>query len=114
MNHCCVQVELKLNVSGAEWRAACQGAVPIMLAVPGLKWKVWVLDDEAESGGGFYLFRDRASAEAYVEGPVIARLRSSSAVREFKVRLLPVIDELSRQTHALGVDEEEASLGLVG
>jgi hypothetical protein len=114
MNHCCVQVELKLNVSGAEWRAACEGAVPVMLAIPGLDWKVWVLDEESGTAGGFYLFQDRAAAVAYAEGPVIAGLRRSPAVRDVCVRLLPVLDELSRQTRAFRAIEKEAHLDLVG
>ena len=114
MNHCCVQVELKLNVSAGEWRDACQGAVPVMLAIPGLKWKVWFLDEESAAAGGIYLFQDRASAEAYASGPVIEALRGSKAVRELRVRLLPVMDELSRQTRAFGASSEEVRLGLVG
>jgi hypothetical protein len=105
---------LKLNVSGEEWRAACQAAVPVMLAIPGLEWKVWVFDEESGAAGGFYLFRDSASAVAYAEGPVIAKLRGSPAVRDVRVRLLPVLDELSRQTRAFGAIEGEVRLDLVG
>ncbi len=115
MNHCCVQVELKLNVSADEWREACRSAVPVMLAVSGLRWKVWVLDEEAGTAGGFYLFRDRASADAYAEGPVIAALRGSPAVREVRVRLFPVLDEISQLTRAFGAaKEQEVRLDLVG
>jgi hypothetical protein len=114
MNHCCVQVELKLNVSGEEWRAACERAVPVMLAITGLEWKVWVLDEESGTAGGFYLFRDRAAAVAYADGPVIAGLRRSPAVRDVRVVLLPVLDEPSRRTHAFGAIGKEARLDLVG
>ncbi len=51
--------------------------------------------------GGIDLFQDRAAAEAYASGQVIAALRQSHAVRDVSVRLVPVIDDLSRQTRAI-------------
>lgn len=109
MKSCCLQVDLKLNVSPEAWRAHAASVLPKMQALPGLIWKLWTLDENAGTAGGIYLSYDRAAAEAYANGQVIAALRQSPAVRDVSVRLLPVIDDLSRQTRALS--DESRQLG---
>lgn len=101
MTSCCLQVELKLNVSAEVWREHARTALPTMQALAGLLWKLWTLDEHAGTAGGIYLFRERAAAEAYANGPVISALKQSQAVRDVRVRVLPVIDDLSRETGAL-------------
>jgi hypothetical protein len=101
MKSCCLEVELILNVCPDAWRAHAASVLPAMQALPGLIWKLWTLDEQPGTAGGIYLFRNRAAAEAYADGPMIAALRRSTSVRDVNLRLLPVIDDLSRQTRAL-------------
>ena len=109
MNHCCVHIDIDLNVSTDEWLNHCQRVVDKMLSVPGLEWKLWVTSPAANSAGGIYLFRDEASATAYVGGPVIAALRGNPSVRDARVRVYVVEDDLSRQTRAIRGSDISAS-----
>ena len=34
---------------------------------PGLIWKIWTVNEEAQEAGGIYLFEDAASAQTYLE-----------------------------------------------
>jgi hypothetical protein len=70
------------------------------LAVPGLHWKIW-LDGEAERmAGGLYLFEDRAAAEAYVNGPIVARLKGNAELSEVEIRIFDVRERMSAITRA--------------
>jgi hypothetical protein len=40
--------------------------------VKGLLWKIWLMNEAEKSAGGIYLFKDEASAQAYVNGPIVA------------------------------------------
>lgn len=100
MNHCCLQVEVTLNVPSETWLAACDQAVPTMCRLEGLVWKLWVLDEAAGKAGGLYLFRDAATARAHADGPVLEHLRTCGIVRDVHVRILPIVDQLSRRTFA--------------
>jgi hypothetical protein len=102
MNRRCVHVDIDLNVSTDEWLRHCQHVVDMMLSVPGLEWKLWVASTAESSAGGIYLFRDEASATAYVSGPVIAALRRNPSVRDVRIRVYAVDEDLSRRTHAIG------------
>jgi hypothetical protein len=57
-------------------------AVPAqaIAALPGLIWKVWILDEAASELGGVYLFASRAQAQAYVDGPILEHLRHDPRV----------------------------------
>jgi Putative mono-oxygenase ydhR len=101
MSHRCLLIEFELSISAAEWEAHCHDFVGAMRALPGLEWKLWLIDEVRGTGGGIYLFSSAASAEAYATGPVVASLRESTAVRNVRVRILPVADELSEATFAL-------------
>ena len=60
-------------------------------SIAGLKWKIWVRDAASKTSGGIYLFEDRASAQAYADGPVVEKIRqlpqsSNHSVRVFDIR----------------------------
>ena len=88
----------------AEWDArysdAAARAAPFV-SLPGLEWKIW-LDDptDAQRSGGIYLFADRASAEAYLKGPIVAGMRANTAMRELDIRVFDVRRNVSEATRA--------------
>jgi hypothetical protein len=109
MNRHCVHVDIALNISTEEWLRHCQRVVDTILSVPGLEWKLWVASPAESSAGGIYLFRDEASATGYVSGPVIAALRRNPSVRDVRIRVYLVDDDLSRRTHSIGGSHAGAS-----
>lgn len=52
---------------GAQLAEKARDLAESIVKEPGLIWKIWTEDAEARQAGGVYLFRDRASAEAYVK-----------------------------------------------
>lgn len=49
--------------------------------VKGLKWKIWLFNESANSAGGIYLFEDQASLDAYLEGDIVRMMKNSPALR---------------------------------
>jgi hypothetical protein len=39
--------------------------------VKGLLWKIWLMNGAKKTAGGIYLFKDAASAKAYIHGPIV-------------------------------------------
>ena len=83
----------------AEWEARyTDDRARQFLAVPGLQWKIW-LDGEAERrAGGIYLFDSRASAEAYVNGPIVARMKANPDITDLQIRIFDVRDRMTAIT----------------
>jgi hypothetical protein len=96
-----LQIQFDLRCTPAEYRGLADHVAGAIAAVPGLLWKVWILDEERGRGGGVYLFADRAAATAYLEGPIVSRLRRNPAVAGVEVRLFDVLDGPSVITRGL-------------
>jgi Putative mono-oxygenase ydhR len=77
-------------------RDGAVGFAEALRAVPGFVAKTWLADRAHQ--GGFYLFTDRASAEAYRDGPLLAGLRRHPAFSDFEIRGWDVDEELGALT----------------
>jgi len=95
-----VQIEFTLGLSEAEYLARAESVVPAMRAIPGLQSKVWIVSEDGRKAGGLYLFRDAASARAYVEGPIVAGLRTNPNLADVSVRISRVLETLTAATSA--------------
>jgi hypothetical protein len=96
-----LQIEFEIVAPAAEYRGMVDHVAPAIAAVPGLLWKLWIFDEEKRRGGGVYLFADRESAAAYLEGPIISRLRGSPAIAGFSARMFGVLEAPSTVTRGL-------------
>ncbi len=96
-----LQIQFDLRCTPAEYRALADHVAGAIAAVPGLLWKVWILDEARGRGGGVYLFADRDAATAYLEGPIVSRLRGNPSVVGVEVRLFDVLDGPSVITRGL-------------
>lgn len=67
--------------------AGAEGPARAIAGVPGLIWKVWILDEAASELGGVYLFASRAQAQAYVDGPILDHLRHDPRVVRVEHRI---------------------------
>jgi hypothetical protein len=64
--------------------------------LPGLISKTWLND--GTTIGGFHIFEDRATAEAYLRGELITNVTGNPAFSGFEIRHFDVLDELSHVT----------------
>jgi len=96
-----VQIDFAFSGTPTEYAQVAAHVAPAIAAVPGLVSKLWISSEESGRAGGAYLFADRAAATAYLEGPIIARLRSNPAVTDVSVRLFEVILGPSETTRGI-------------
>lgn len=66
---------------------------------PGIRWKIWLRDHGTRTRGGFYLFSDRAAAEAFRE-LAIENLKSwgGDSIVNLRARVLDIDEANSRIT----------------
>jgi hypothetical protein len=85
----------------AEWdaRYSDETAKPF-LSVAGLQWKIWLDGEDEKLSGGIYCFADRATAQAYVDGPIVARIKANAALSDLQIRMFDVRARQSEITHA--------------
>ena len=70
------------------------------LDVQGLIWKIWLNSEGGPKVGGLYCFDSRANAEAYLAGPIVARIKASPEICNLTTQIYAVTENPSRVTHA--------------
>lgn len=78
---------------GDDMSQAMTGLAQSIAQEPGLIWKIWKEDQARSRSGGIYLFKDRASAEAYLTMHT-ARLQSFG-IKDIDAKLFDVNESLS-------------------
>lgn len=88
-----VQLGFKLAVPAAEYRQTATALAQAFAEVPGLRWKIWFLNDEVGTAGAVCLFLDEIARDAFLAGDLAARLRSAPFHRGLEIRLFDIIPE---------------------
>jgi len=73
------------------YEAHAERIAPGFAGLPGLIAKVWLGDAGEETYGGVYLWTDRASAEAYAEGELLAAASRNPAFAGFRSTILDTL-----------------------
>ncbi len=66
----------------------------------GLKWKIWIDEPDLQLSGGIYLFETRADANAYLNGPIVARMRENPNYTDLTLRVFDIRERVSELTRA--------------
>jgi len=90
-----LQINYKLNGSRTEYEQENLPDAQPMADIPGLRWKVWIINEAQSEAGGIYLFDDDAAAKAFVDGPIIAEMKGDPTL---SIKAFDVIAELTTIT----------------
>jgi hypothetical protein len=93
-----LQLNFKFSVSPEAYEEAVSPLAEPIAAVDGLRWKVWLMNEDESEAGGIYLFDDAAVVQAYLEGPIVAQVTSHPALSEFSVKQFDVMDRVTAVT----------------
>lgn len=90
-----VQITYKLESSRDEYVEENLPYAQPIADTPGLKWKIWIINEERREAGGTYFFEGRASAQAFLDGPIIAEMKDDPSL---SIRTFDVLEELTSTT----------------
>ena len=88
-----VQINFNFDGKRREYDDAFMEAAQPIADVDGLVWKVWLWNDESRMGGGIYLFESESTAQAYLDGPIVAGLAAHDAVSDASIRVFWVCEK---------------------
>ena len=96
-----VQVSYNYSEDPETWaKAYTAERARLLVYLLGFYGMIWLDVREERRTGGIYCFRDRASAEAYVNGPLLGRHRANPALSNLTVTVSDTRDEMGRITRA--------------
>jgi len=93
-----LQVNFELNVPTADYRAMTTSVADAFAKVPGLRWKVWILNEERREAGGIYLFEDQHALDAFAASDLARNVATHPAFRHVTMRQSSVMPEVTAVT----------------
>ncbi len=95
-----LQINFKFHATPADYETAVTPLAEPIAAVPGLVWKVWLMDEAGQVSGGIHLFENGAALDAYLNSEIVAGIVSNPALSDFSVKQFGVMESLSGVTRA--------------
>lgn len=104
-----IQVNGRLLITPDEFdrQNGAEGA-QFFAQVPGLVWKIWLVNRVTGEAGGLKLFADEASCAEYLNGPIMAQVTSAPMWTDVQVKVwdyLPVQSAITRAPVGEGLAE---------
>jgi hypothetical protein len=93
-----LQINFKLNVPADAYASNCQSVVQAIADVPGLRWKIWILNEQEKEAGGIYSFDTEQALNNYLSGPIVAQLKNHPAFSDVTAKRFDVMEELTSTT----------------
>ena len=93
-----LQINFKFGVTESEYQELASSLAPAFAEVPGLTWKIWIMNQDKREAGGIYCFDSRSSLEQFLSSQLAADVQSHPAVSEFSAKTFDVMDAATRVT----------------
>jgi hypothetical protein len=85
-------ITFKLNgIDYAAYQAHAEQNAPVFAALPGLRAKIWLANQQANTYGGIYAWDDVTAMRAYQDGKIFQGLQSNPHMIDVAVRDFPVL-----------------------
>jgi hypothetical protein len=86
-----LQINCKFYAPRAEYEAAVASLAGPTAAVPGLLWRVWLMNEADHEASSIYLFADGFSLESYLNSEGVASIVSHPLLSDFSVKQFDVM-----------------------
>jgi hypothetical protein len=94
-----LQINYKFSILRTDLEQAFLPAAQPIADTPGLRWKIWLMNEADREGGGIYLFDDEASVQAFLAGPLITGMRANPVVSNISMKVFDVTEKHTAITH---------------
>lgn len=81
-----LQINFKFNVPRADYEQAVSPLAAEFAAVSGMRWKVWLMNETEKEAGGIMFFDDQSSLDAFLKGPLAAKVTGHPALSDMSVK----------------------------
>ena len=98
MSEIMLHVNFNYSVTKEEYEQAVAPLADKFANVPGLKWKIWILNAEKNEAGGIYMFDSQASLDTYLNGPLAEAVTTHPALSNFSIKQFTIMKDITAVT----------------
>jgi hypothetical protein len=88
-----LQISFGLNVTPAEYKQIAWAVAESFANVPGLRWKIWIVDEQKREAGGVYLFEDQRALDAFTSSDLAKTVATHPALKNVTMRASDIMPE---------------------
>lgn len=100
MNQQIIQVNFRYSGPDDKFESSAATIAKLFTNIPGLHWKIWLLNKEKKEAGGIYLFSDEERATEYRNSDLFAKLLANPQFGEFCVKQFSLMEAAGVVTNA--------------
>ena len=100
MSKTILQINYQYTSSLADFTKLVTPMAEPIAAVPGLAWKIWLLNEAGHEAGGIYLFESQEAAQAFVSSDAVKSFASHPTITNVNVKMFAPDEVLSKITRA--------------
>ena len=93
-----LQINLRLNISAERLKEEFEHAAVPIAKVSGLTWKIFGIEEERSEACGIYFFEDNKSLEAYIESPIMDRMKTLEFFSDITMKTFDCVEDASAIT----------------
>jgi hypothetical protein len=93
-----LQINLIHNLNSKELETAFIPGADAISSFPGLRWKIWISNNDLKTAGGIYCFESEEALASYLDSPIISALKSKPFVQDIEIKSFHVLTELTSVT----------------
>ena len=93
-----LQLNFKFSVTAADHDGAVSGLNDQFAAVPGLRWKIWMINAAEGEAGGIYHFDGEAALNTMPASRLAAQVTGHPALSDFSVKQFDVMEKVTAIT----------------
>ncbi len=101
MSHHLIQINFEFKGSRSEFEDSIKPFTEIFAALPGLQWKIWLMNEGGQEAGGIYLFSNKESAVNYKNSTLFKGVLLNPSYKNVSAKGFDILEGPSLQTRAL-------------
>ena len=96
MSEIMLQLNFNFSVTKEEYEQAVSPLADKFANVPGLIWKIWILNAEKSEAGGIYMFENQASLDEFLAGSLAKIVTTHPALNNFSVKQFGIMKDITK------------------
>ena len=93
-----LQINFKFSVIRSEYEELASSLAQAFAEVPGLVWKIWIMNESVSEAGGIYYFDHGEYLRQFLSSQLAANVQAHPAVSEFSAKTFEVMDSATAVT----------------
>jgi hypothetical protein len=100
-----LQINFKIGVERGQYEELASSLAQAFAEVPGLLWKIWIVNEGNHEAGGVYHFESETALGDFLSSQLASDVQAHPAVSEFSAKTFEVMDSVTVTTRGPVVHE---------